>query len=249
MRLTYVIGYRHRMDRLMNLKKVLEWISSFSNMDIIIVEQDSVSKISNFALPGRHIFARNDGPYNRSWAFNIALRYNQNPIIAFGDSDIIMEPGEFANSVNQLNEHDVVSPYSSILDLTQEETGYSFQNMLAITRPGRGEDDNQKINLCGGVVLFRTDAAFKVGGWAENYFTGWGGEDDFQTYKVEKLGLKSLVMPYRAYHLYHAKQELNQEAYHKMLVQLQHLVQLDEAKLQSHINATLPKIGMLNKLD
>lgn len=247
MRLTYVIGYRHRMDRLMNLKKVVEWIASFSNMDIILVEQDSVSKISNFSLPVRHIFARNPGPYNRSWAFNVALRYNQNPIVAFGDSDIIMEPGEFAQSVNQLKDYDVVSPYSSVLDLTPEESAYSFQNLLAITRPGRGETDNQRINLCGGIVLFRTEAAMKVGGWAENYFVGWGGEDDFQTFKVDKFGLRSRAMPYRAYHFHHSKQEIDQAAYHRMLAQLQQLVQLDDAKLRSHVAATLPKIGMLNK--
>jgi len=247
MRLTYVIGYRHRMDRLMNLKKTMEWVSAFSNMDIILVEQDTESKVSHLALPGRHIFARNAGPYNRSWAFNIALKYNQNPMIAFGDSDIIMEPGEFASSVNQLTENDVVSPYSSILDLTQEESNFSFQNLLSIKRAGRGETDNQRINLCGGIVLFRTEAAMRVGGWAENYFVGWGGEDDFQTFKVEKLGLKTRVMPHRAYHFHHSKQEIDQVAYHRMLAQLQQLVQLDDAKLQSHINASLPKMGMLNK--
>jgi GT2 family glycosyltransferase len=247
MRLTYVIGYRHRMDRIMNLKKTLEWVSAFSNIDIVLVEQDSESKVSHLALPVRHIFAKNSGPYNRSWAFNIALRYNQNPMIAFGDSDIVMEPGEFAASVNQLTEFEVVSPYSSILDLTQEESNYSFQNLLSIKRPGRGETDNQRINLCGGLVLFRTEAAMKVGGWAENYFVGWGGEDDFQTFKVDKLGLKTKVMPHRAYHFHHSKQDIDQVAYHRMIQQLQQLVQLDEAKLQSHINATLPKMGMLNK--
>ena len=247
MRLTYVIAYRHRLDRIINLKKVLDWVSSFANMDIIIVEQDSESKISNIYLPGRHIFARNPGPFNKSWAFNIALRYNQNPIIAFGDADIIMDPAEFAASVNQLNEHDVVSPYSSVLDLTQEENSYSFQGLLGIKRPGRGEDDHQKTPLCGGIVLFRTEAAMRVGGWAENYFVGWGGEDDFQTYKVTKLGLRVKAMPHKSYHFHHAKQELDHAAYHRMLAQLQQLVQLDEAKLQSHINATMPKMGMLNK--
>lgn len=247
MRLTYVIGYRHRMDRLNNLRKVLEWVSSFSNMDIILVEQDSVPRIDHITIPGRHVFARNEGPYNRSWAFNIGMRYNRNPIIAFGDSDIIMEPSQFAESVNQLNDHDVVSPYSSVLDLTQEENGYSFQNLLAISRPGRGEDDHQKINLCGGLVLFRSESVSRVGGWAENYFVGWGGEDDFQTFKVKKLGLKTKEMPYKAYHFWHPKQEIDSTSYHRMLVQLQQLVQLDDAKLQAHISSTLPKIGMLNK--
>lgn len=247
MRITYVIGYRHSNDRIMNLKKTLEWVSAFSNIDIILVEQDKYSKISHLYIPGRYVFAYNDGPYNRSWAFNIAMRYNQNPIIAFGDSDLIMRPEDFVSSVNMLKDVDVVSPYSSVLDLTAEENNLSFNELIRIKRPGRGETDNQKINLCGGIVLFRADAIIKVGGWAENYFTGWGGEDDFQTFKVKKLGLTSLEMPFKCFHFHHQRQPIDQKAYHKMLTLLQQLYNLDETKLKAHINSTLPKIGMLNR--
>jgi len=247
MRITYVIGYRHSLDRMIHLRKVLEWISSFSNIDIILVEQDKYSKISHIAIPGRHIFVKNEGPYNRAWAFNVALKYNKNPIIAFGDSDIIMKPEDFVASVNMLKEYEVVSPYSSVLDLTPEENNYSFAQLVAIKRPGRGETDNQKINLCGGIVIFRTESILKIGGWAENYFVGWGGEDDFQTFKVKKLGLTYKEMPYKCFHFNHAKQNIDEKAYHTMLLTLQQLMNLDEPKLQAHINSTLPKIGMINK--
>lgn len=247
MRITYVIGYRHSMDRIMNLKKVLEWVSAFSNIDIIIVEQDAVPKISHLNLPGRYIFAKNPGPYNRAWGFNIALKYNMNPIIAFGDSDLIMRPEEFVESVNQLRDYDVVSPYSSVLDLTSEENNFSFNQLLSIKRAGRGETDNQKINLCGGLVIFRSEAIMKIGGWGENYFVGWGGEDDFQSFKVKKLGLKAKEMKARCFHFNHKKQEIDQAAYAKMLMTLNQLMQLDEEKLQSHVNSTIQKIGMRNK--
>jgi cellulose synthase/poly-beta-1,6-N-acetylglucosamine synthase-like glycosyltransferase len=235
------------MDRIMSLKKVLQWVSSFSNIDIILVEQDSCSKIGHLNLPGRYIFAKNDGPYNRAWAFNIALKYNKNPIIAFGDSDLIMKPEGFIEAVNKLKEYDVVSPYSSVLDLNLEENNLSFEELLKINRPGRGETDNQKINICGGIVIFRTDAILKVGGWAESYFVGWGGEDDFQTFKVNKMELKSIEMPGKCFHFYHKKQEINQKAYTKMIMTLNKLVTLDSSKLQSHVNSVLPKIGMCNK--
>lgn len=247
MRITYVIGYRHSMDRFMNLKKVLEWVLSFSNIDIILVEQDSSPKIEHLFNHGRYIFVKNEGPYNRSWAFNVAIKHNRNPIIAFGDSDLIMRPENFVEAVNQLKEYDVVSPYSSVLDLTPEENNLSFADLLRITRPGRGETDNQKINLCGGLVIFRTDAIYKIGGWAENYFVGWGGEDDFQTYKVKKLGLTWKEMPHKCYHFYHQKQNIDQKAYMQMIATLNQLMNLDEAKLQMHVNSSLPKIGMLNK--
>lgn len=247
MRITYVIGYRHSLDRMIHLRKVIEWVSSFSNIDIILVEQDKYPKISHINLPVRYVFAKNDGPYNRAWAFNIALKYNKNPIIAFGDSDIVMKPEDFVDAVNKIKEYEVVSPYSTVLDLTPEENGFSFQQLVSIKRPGRGEEDNQKINLCGGIVIFRTDSILKIGGWAENYFVGWGGEDDFQTFKVKKLGLTHKEMPYKCFHFHHTKQDIDQKAYSTMLMTLQQLVTLDEAKLMSHINSSLPKIGMINK--
>ena len=151
------------------------------------------------------------------------------------------------NAVNQLNTFDVVSPYSSVLDLTPEESNLPIDGMIKISRPGRGENDNQKINLCGGIVVFRTDAILKVGGWAENYFQGWGGEDDFQTYKVKQLGLTYREMPYKCFHLWHDRSKLDMRNYQKTIQTLQQLMSLNKEKIESHVKATLPKIGCLNK--
>lgn len=247
MRITYVIGYRHAQDRIMNLKRVLEWLRSFANIDVIVVEQDKYSKISYMDLLGKHIFVKNDGPYNRSWAFNIALKYNTNPIIVFGDSDLVMKPEEFVEAINHLNNFDVVSPYSVVLDLTQEESNYPLHLLPNIKRPGRGETDNQKINLCGGIVAFRTEAILKVGGWPENYFEGWGGEDNFQTHKVEQLGLTYKELPYKCYHLWHDRSQVDMPRYQKTLQVLNQLMSLNKEKIQAHVNATVGKIGSLNK--
>ena len=246
MRVTYVIGYRHKNDRIINLKRVLDWLGGFQNMDIVIVEQDKFSKISHLNLKAEHIFIKSDKPYNRSWAFNVALRRCTNPVIIFGDSDIVMDSQELINSIEQLNNFDVVSPYTSVLDLTQDESNYALSAFPNILRPGRGETDNQKINLCGGVVMFRTDSIYRIGGWNED-FIGWGGEDDFQTVKVKKLGLTFTEMPYRCYHLWHPREQADMTNYQNTIQMLSQLVALDANKLQMHINATAPKIGMLNK--
>ena len=192
------------------------------------------------------IFIKNDKPYNRSWAFNVALKRCQNPVIIFGDSDIIMDSEEFKDSINQMSKFEVVSPYSSVLDLNPEENNYPLNMLPQIKRPGRGETDNQKINLCGGIVIFRTESALKIAGFCES-FEGWGGEDDFQTYKVKKLGLTFHEMPYRCYHLWHQRDSSDMSNYQKTIQMLQQLVTLDAPKLQNHINATSNKIGMLNK--
>ncbi len=246
MRVTYVIGYRHRMDRIINLRKVLEWLASFNNVDVIIVEQDKYSKISHLNLRATHVFIKSDKPYNRSWAFNVALKRNKNPVIIFGDCDIVMDPQELVNSINELNNFDVVSPYSSVLDLTPEETNYPFNMLPQIQRAGRGENDNQKINLCGGIVIFKAESIVKIGGWCQ-MFEGWGCEDDFQTVKVKKLGLTYKEMPYRCYHFWHNREQADMTGYQKSFQLLQQLSSLDKDKLQMHVNATVGKIGMLNQ--
>jgi predicted glycosyltransferase involved in capsule biosynthesis len=48
--------------------------------------------------------------------------------------------------------------------------------MYKLNIPGRGESDNQKINLTGGIVIFTRSGFEKVGKWDEG-FIGWGGED------------------------------------------------------------------------
>jgi predicted glycosyltransferase involved in capsule biosynthesis len=246
MRLTYVIGYRHSYDRIINLRRVLDWLSGFNNIEVVIVEQDKYSKISHLNLKASHIFIKSDRPYNRSWAFNVALKRCMNPIIVFGDSDLVMDPHQFLLSVNELNNFEVVSPYSSVLDLTIEENNYPFEMLSTIQRPGRGETDNQKINLCGGIVIFRTESALKLSGFCES-FEGWGGEDDFQTYKVDKLGVTNKIMPFKCFHFWHQRDQTDMSGYQRTIQMLSQLTLLDEKQLQLHINATAGKIGMLNK--
>lgn len=152
---TFIIGYRHRPDRLNNLRRTLDWVNGFSNSQIILVEQDKHSKISNLSLRCEHIFVKSNKPYNRSWAFNVGLKYAKSQIVVFGDSDLIMHPEDFINGLKSMAEFDMVSPYSSVVDLTPQESGLPLEQIIKIDRSGRGETDNQKINISGGISIFR----------------------------------------------------------------------------------------------
>lgn len=200
---TYAIGWRHSRDREANLRRVLSWLSMFPDLDVLVVEQDNMRRFS--PPPGvRHVFARSTNPYNRSWGFNIAYRESESSHLIFGDSDIVMHAGEFRRSLEAAESVDVVSPYSSVVDLDRFESLISLDDMAFISRPGRGETDNQKVNLCGGVVMFSRDALERVGGWDED-FVGWGGEDDMMTFKVQAAGLRTASMPFRCFHLWHPR--------------------------------------------
>lgn len=243
---TYIIGYRHSNERIVNLKRVLDWITRFSGAEVILVEQDTSPKIPTFSLFGfKYIFTKSDMPYNRSWAFNVGLKASTTEIVVFGDSDLIMNPNDFINSLNLLNQFDCVSPYTSVLDLDQVESNLSFDKISSISRPGRGETDNQKINLCGGIVLYRKEAAFRIGGWNER-FIGWGGEDNYQEFKTKNL-LTWTENKSRCYHLWHSRTPPDARLYSRTMELLNKLISMPMNDVLKVINNDIPKIGAKNK--
>ena len=186
-------------------------------------------------------------PYNRSWAFNIGIKYSKSSILIFGDSVLIMDPTDFIEGLKSLDQYDMVSPYHTVLDLTPQETTLPLENMVKIDRAGRGEEDHQKINICGGISMFRKQAIQKIGGWSEE-FLGWGGEDDFQTIKVQKF-LTSTEKKAKCYHLYHSRENPDTVLYQKTLQLLEKLKSMSNEEVIRFINNGNPKIGMLNKYD
>jgi predicted glycosyltransferase involved in capsule biosynthesis len=244
---TYIIGYRHKMDRINNLRRTLDWINGFSGAQVILVEQDKFSKIKHLNLKCQHIFVKSNMPYNRSWAFNVGAKYAKTNIICCGDSDLIMEPQAFIKGLQATQQFEMVSPYHSVLDLTQHESNIPLEALMKIDRPGRGETDIQKINISGGIAIFRKDAFFKIGGWSEN-FLGWGGEDDYQTLKVRHF-LTWTELQAKCYHFYHDKEKPDTKLYQRTLQFLNKANTLTKEELAKSINAEIQKMGMKNKYD
>lgn len=242
---TYIIGYRHKPDRLNNLRRTLDWLNGFTNVQILLVEQDTHSKISHLNLRCQHIFVKSKMPYNRSWAFNIGLKYAKSQIVVFGDSDIIMNPEDFINGLKAISQFEMVSPYHSVLDLTAAESNIPLEQVIQIQRPGRGETDNQKINICGGIAIFRRESIQKIAGWNEDFWA-WGGEDDFQTLKVTQF-LSWTELKAKCFHLFHTRESLDQNQYQKTLQSLQQAKGLSKEQLQRLIFDQMPKIGLKNK--
>jgi cellulose synthase/poly-beta-1,6-N-acetylglucosamine synthase-like glycosyltransferase len=244
---TFIIGYRHKIDRLNNLRRTLDWINGFSGGQIILVEQDKHTKISHLNLKCQHIFVKSNMPYNRSWAFNVGLKHAKSNIIVFSDSDLIMNPNDFIEGLKAMQQYEMLSPYNSVVDLTQQESGLPLEQIVNINRAGRGETDNQKINISGGISIFRKDAIMKLGGWSES-FIGWGGEDDFQTIKVKNF-LTWTELKARCYHLWHQREQPDMRFYQRTLNILQQANQMTKEQLQSSISKSIPSIGMRNKYD
>lgn len=244
---TYIISYRHSVERLNNLKRTLEWVTSFSGAEIIVVEQDKHSKIKDIKLPCRHIFLKSSMPFNKAWGFNVGLKYSNSAVVVFGDSDLIMDPQEFIKSVRLLDQYEMVNPYNSVIDLTTQESSGALEQIIKVERPGRGENDIQKVPLCGGICIFRKDAIHKIGGWHEQ-FIGWGGEDDFQSVKVKNF-LSWHENSAKCYHLYHDRPAPDMKWYQRNLQLLQKIGAFGREELQRLINSESSKSGMKNKYD
>ena len=199
-----------------------------------------------YTLKGfKYIFTKSDLPFNKSWAFNVGTKQSTTNAIVFGDSDLLMDPQDFINSVKLLEQYEVVNPYSRVIDLNPDENAQPIDLLKKITRPGRGETDIQKVPIAGGIIMFRRDSLFKVGGWSEDYI-GWGGEDDYQSFKIKQL-LTHIEVPNRCYHLYHEKVKPDMMFYQRNLQLLNKLVTYTPQDTMKYIQNSLPKNGFKNK--
>ena len=243
---TFIIAYKHRNDRIHNLRRVLDWVSGFGGVEIIIVEQDDAPRLPSFTIKGiKHIFTKSEMPFNKAWAFNVGLKYATTETIVFGDCDLIMDPHKMIEALKKLENYDCVSPYSRVIDLDPNEVNMNLDQMATINRPGRGETDIQKICLAGGIIMYRKEAIYKIGGFDQG-FIGWGGEDDFQSHKSKIFLTWYEQMGTTCYHLWHERGAPDPLPYQRNLELLNRLMSLSKEDLQKHINISLPKIGKKN---
>lgn len=251
---SYIISYRHSEERFQNIQIVLNWISKLAK-EVIIVESDTKSHLSKLLdkYEFKHIFLENNYPFNKSWCFNVGWKSSKFDSVVFGDADLIMDIAQFEQALNELDEHDSINPYRSVVDLTKTETNIyktskNFNFLESIARPGRGETDHQKVPFCGGIIMFKKQCLENISGWDENFF-GWGAEDDAQSQKLFILNKKIKQLENRCYHLYHERQIPNQELYFRNLSIYNNLIRLDKKHMENYLNETKMKIGDINKLN
>jgi glycosyltransferase involved in cell wall biosynthesis len=253
MKFSYIIAYRNSADRIKNITAILKWISKF-DCEIIIVESDQVSNLTELKkeFNFNHIFLENNYPFNKSWCFNVGWKNAKTDRIVFGDADLIMEDNELINSVNLLEQYECVNPYSSVIDLEELETKeyldtINFESLKSIQRSGRGEEDHQKVPMCGGIIMFKKEALEKIEGWNEDFW-GWGAEDDCMSIKC-KLFLRNENVKAKCYHLFHQKAPVVREFYFRNLQIYNYFLNLKKEDYQPYFNSIKGKIGLINKIN
>jgi hypothetical protein len=235
---SYIIPFRYRQDRILPLRRVIEWLSGFQGVEIIIVEQDNHSKIDYLNLKVQHIFAKSEAPFNKSWAYNIGLRRAVGQTIIFGESDYLMNPMELIESLKTLEGLDCVIPTNRTLYLTPQQSSMDTNSILQLSNP------QIKRNLLDGISIFKKEAIDRLGGWNEDMI-GLGYENEFNEIKVNKL-LRYKQMDYTGYHLFHHADNTPQNLLERNK-QILDVYKNDTNLIHQHIQQTLPKIGTLNR--
>jgi len=238
---TYVIPFRFSQTRIIALRRIIDWLSGFQGAEVLIIEQDTHSKISHLNLRATQIFLKSDAPFNKSWAYNVAIRRCISPVMIFGDADTFMNPMELIESLKSIDTCDCVLPLSKIIQLTPQESLQYLNMIVNIYRP--------EFSLCrkitDGISHFKKDAIQKIGGWNED-FLGIGYENKFQDLKIKKM-LNYKTLDYKGYHLHHPTQmaDPNLEQRNKQIFDFYQ--NADVNQLQQHISTTVPRSGQSNK--
>ncbi len=209
---SYVIAIRiDSAPRLRAFQKVLEWLKGLPAMQIVVVEQDGISRLPEPGKGFYHVLDRHTGPFNKSRAYNRAVEHVEHEIIVFGDADMIMEPDPFERSLTACQRQLLaVNPYCTLVDVSEFRSQHSAIEDILSQPPesisGHNRSDyGEHLCFAGGIFVIRHDYFRQLGGMDER-FLGWGGEDDAMSHKI--LGISNKVGESRtgtAYHLRHPR--------------------------------------------
>jgi glycosyltransferase involved in cell wall biosynthesis len=235
---TYVIPFRFRQDRILPLRRIVDWLSGFQGIEIMIIEQDKHSMISHLNIKANHIFIKSEAPFNKSWAYNVAIRRSASQVILFGDADFIMDPMQLIECLKELDSCDCVIPTDKVKNLNQQESAMDTASIVKLTSL------TPKRNMMDGLSIFKKDSIMKIAGWNEDMM-GVGFENEFNELKI-KQNLNFKQMNYTGYHIFHHT-DITPPQLLQRNQQIFDTYKNDANLLNQHISSTLPKIGAANR--
>lgn len=231
---TYIIPFQYRQDRVITLRRVVEWLSGFSGIEILVVEQGKHPMLTDLNLKAKILFLESDIPFCKSWCYNHGLRMAKSSIVICGSSDIVMNPNDLIESLKTLENYDCVIPTVGINFLNQNESMNDMNSIFSINRP------HPKTIMSYDITLFKRDSLIRIGGWFEDLVCG--GEDLFQDYKINKL-TKSTKLNFNSYKLFTQPVAVDPNLKNRDEQLLPQIMDGDMNKLHHHINVVLPRMG------
>lgn len=249
-------------DRLRNMRLFLNYFQSFfRNFEIIVVEQDTQSRLEDLFRGARgvfHYFRESATAHSKPANLNLAASLSDRPYLLLCDVDCFVPPSGLVDGLALIQKNpalDAVLAHNGItVQIKQRliDEGLSMQELLARLpffsklyeiRPPR-HDPEMVEPMYGSIridstvmTLYRRRTFIGAGGLNEN-FLGWGLEDHELRLRLQKLGYSSgKGSNVNCYHFEHSRgtDSLVNNHYHANIDELECVRSMTESELRRYI--------------
>jgi predicted glycosyltransferase involved in capsule biosynthesis len=202
-------------DREQNLDITLRYLSSIGIKNLIISEHSKVSYerllIEEYEdlFDSFKVISNNSDKniFNKSLAINRGVIESETSYFGIFDADCLTEKKNIDLAINLLdNGYELVYPFNRIIkDISDKEKfkeNYDFKTVKSIT---------QYRDMADGGIIFWNKESFIDIGMENEYFTGWGGEDNEILIRANLSQIKQIRIDDVLYHLYHEQPQEKSE--------------------------------------
>ncbi|KAF5047766.1 hypothetical protein DSECCO2_457080 [anaerobic digester metagenome] len=212
--LTVVIPYRETDDieREENIEITLRYLSKVGISNLIISEHSDVlsekflvKKYENLFNSFTVIFSNANGTlFNKAHAINEGVIASKTPYIAIMDIDCLTEKKNIELAINLLEKgFEVVHPFNRVIkDIVNKEEFKREYDFKTVQSPPQYRD------WADGGIVFWNKRSFMDIGMKNEYFSGWGGEDNEIIIRASVFQLKQIRIDETLYHLYHDRPQI-----------------------------------------
>lgn len=190
---TFIIPVRiDSMDRAFNFEYVVNYLCRNLKTNIIIFEQDNFQKagqilkrINPIETKIEYRFEKSDDPiFHRTRILNEMLFDVKTKVVVNYDTDVLLKPETYLKAYNEiLNGVDLCYPYF----FGESQKQIFRANMFCdLTQPQTTELVPAQAQY-GHCQFFNTES-YKAMGGENEYFLGWGPEDQERCFRAQKLG-------------------------------------------------------------
>ncbi|MDI9435216.1 MAG: galactosyltransferase-related protein [Euryarchaeota archaeon] len=212
--LTVIMPFRKTNDyeREENLDIMLKYLFKIGIKNLIIPEHADesykdylINNYGKFFNSFEVIFTyANGGLFNKAHAINKGVTSSTTPYFAIVDMDCLTEKKNFDMAIYLLERgFEVVHPFNRIVqDIIDKESfkkNFDFRQVKTTIQYRDWAD--------GGIVFWNKSAFIDIG-MKNEYFSGWGGEDNEIIIRANLFGLKQIRLDETLYHLYHPRPQI-----------------------------------------
>ena len=211
---TVIIPYRKTDDpeREENLDMIMKYLSSVGIRNLIISEHSDVSSrrrlvddYKNSFNSFKYIFSDAHGEkFNKSHAINRAVMESETAYIALFDMDSLTRKKNIDMALYLLDKgFEVVHAFNRIIkDVKNKKEFMKDYDFKLIDSPAQYRDSAD-----GGIVFWNKESFIDIG-MKNEYFRGWGNEDNEILIRANLWGLKQIRIDDTLYHLYHHRPKI-----------------------------------------